>query len=74
MGKKQKDIELARILADRLKEVRKQAGKKQEDVRYDLNMNIGRIEVGENCISLPTLKRLCEYYNITLEEFFTGVL
>ncbi len=73
MGVKKKDIELAGKLAERLKEVRKQKGITQENVRFDLNMNIGRIEIGENCISLPTLNRLCDYYGISLEEFFRGM-
>lgn len=73
MGKKKKDTELARIIAERLKEVRKERGITQENVIFDLNMNIGRIEIAENCISLPILKRLCDYYGISLEEFFRGV-
>ncbi len=73
MGIKKKDVELAKTLAKRLKEVRKDKGITQENVRFDLNMNIGRVEIGENCISLPTLKRLCDYYGITLEEFFRGI-
>lgn len=73
MGIKKKDIALAKKLAERLKEVRKEKGITQENVRFDLNMNIGRVEIGENCISLPTLKRLCDYYGITLEEFFRGI-
>ena len=70
MGKKKKDLELAKAVAERLKEVRKEKGITQENVRFDLNMNIGRIEIAENCISLPTLKRLCDYYGITLAYFF----
>lgn len=70
---KKKDIDLAKRLAERLKQVRRQKGFTQENVRFDLNMNIGRIEIGENCVSLPTLKRLCDYYGITLEEFFKGL-
>lgn len=74
MGVKKKDTEMAKLLAERLKEVRKSKGITQESVRFDLNMNIGRIEIGENCISLPTLKRLCQYYGITLEEFFKEII
>lgn len=73
MGKKKKDLELAKAIAERLKEVRKEKGITQENVRFDLNMNIGRIEIAENCISLPTLKRLCDYYGITLGEFFKNL-
>jgi len=56
-------------IAERLKDVRIKKGLTQENVRFDLNMNIGRIEIAENCISLPTLKKLCNYYGITFEEF-----
>lgn len=73
MGVKKKDIELAKKLAERLKEIRKEKGITQENVRFDLNMNIGRIEIGENCISLPTLKRLLDYYGISFEEFFKAL-
>ena len=73
MGKKTKDIELAEKIAERLKDVRIKKGLTQENVRFDLNMNIGRIEIAENCISLPTLKKLCNYYGITFEEFFRGL-
>ena len=73
MGKKTKDIELAEKIAERLKDVRIKKGLTQENVRFDLNMNIGRIEIAENCISLPTLKKLCNYYGITFEEFLRGI-
>ena len=73
MGKKTKDIELAEKIAERLKDVRIKKGLTQENVRFDLNMNIGRIEIAENCISLPTLKKLCNYYGIAFEEFFRGI-
>lgn len=73
MGKKTKDIELAEKIAERLKDVRIKKGLTQENVRFDLNMNIGRIEIAENCISLPTLKKLCNYYGITFEVFFRGI-
>ena len=43
MGKKTKDIELAEKIAERLKDVRIKKGLTQENVRFDLNMNIGRI-------------------------------
>ena len=73
MEKKKKDIELAKQIAERLKEVRNERGITQESVRFDLSMNIGRIEIAENCISLSTLKKLCNYYGITFEEFFKGI-
>lgn len=57
----------------RLKRIRKIRGIRQETVRYDLGVNIGRIETGRHCITLPTLARLCEYYEVPLADFFDGI-
>lgn len=57
----------------RLKQIRKDRRIRQEEVRYDLEMNIGRIESGRHCITLPTLARLCDYYKISLKDFFDGI-
>lgn len=38
-----------------------------------MDINIGRIEVGQHSITLSTLADLCDYYGITLEEFFRGI-
>ena len=60
-------------VAVRLKEVRKNLNLTQEVVRFDTDMNIGRIESGCHSISLTTLSDLCDYYQISLEEFFRGI-
>ena len=57
----------------RLKQIRKDRGIRQEDVRFELGINIGRIESGRNCIKLPTLMRLCAFYDVELSEFFIGI-
>lgn len=64
---------LVRQVAVRLKEVRKNRNLTQEVVRFDTDMNIGRIESGHHSISLTTLADLCDYYQISLEEFFQGI-
>ena len=58
----------------RLKQIRKDRGIRQEAVRYDLGVNIGRIESGRHCITMLTLARLCDYYEITLTDFFVGII
>lgn len=60
-------------VVERLKEIRKQKGVTQENVRFDLDINISRIEVGQHSITLSTLADLCDYYGVTLEEFFRGI-
>lgn len=54
----------------RLKDIRKARGLTQENVRFDTDLNIGRIESGRHSISLTTLADLCDHYEVTLEEFF----
>lgn len=60
-------------IVERLKYIRKQKGLKQEDVRFDLDINISRIEVGQHSITITTLADLCDYYGVTLKEFFDGI-
>ena len=36
-------------------------------------LNIGRIEAGHHSITITTLADLCDYYGLTLEEFFRGI-
>ncbi|HWY10311.1 MAG TPA: helix-turn-helix transcriptional regulator [Bacteroidia bacterium] len=57
-------------VAERLKEVREQKGFTQEIVVYDTGINIGRIESGRRDISLTTIKALCDYYEISVQDFF----
>lgn len=64
---------LIRQIARRLKELRAERRLTQENVRFDLDINIGRIEVGQHSITLSTLAYLCDYYDISLEEFFRGI-
>mgnify|MGYP000807445819 CR=1 FL=1 len=46
----------------------------QENVRFDTDLNIGRIESGRHSISLTTLADLCDYYNVPLEDFFKKIV
>jgi transcriptional regulator with XRE-family HTH domain len=57
-------------VAGRLKEVREQKDLTQEIVVYDTGINIGRIESGHRDISLTTIKTLCDYYEISVKDFF----
>lgn len=53
-----------------LKNLREEKGLTQEDFYNDTGINIGRVERGINDISVSTLIRICEYFEITPEEFF----
>ncbi len=64
------------VIADRLKEIRKEKGfKNYEHIAFELGMSRSaywRLESGEN-FSLKTLIRICNLLDITLEQFFEGV-
>ncbi len=69
---KENNTELLAWLAARTKELRLQKGLTQLQCFHETNLHIGRIEQGKRDISFTTLIRLCEYFNITPEEFFKG--
>lgn len=73
MNKQRRNDILIRHIAARLKELRHKRGLTQENVRFDLDLNIGRIETGHNSISISTLSDLCDYYTITLKDFFDEI-
>ncbi|MCD7968952.1 MAG: hypothetical protein LUF87_01180 [Alistipes sp.] len=39
----------------------------------DTDLNIGNLELGRTNITVSTLSILCNYYGLTLEEFFKGL-
>lgn len=73
MKRQRRNSVLIEQVAKRLIELRQERGLTQENVRFDLDLNIGRIEIGQHSISLTTLADLCDYYNITLHDFFKDI-
>lgn len=65
------DIELLNKVALRIKTLREQRNITQEVFYNDTGINIGRIERSKRNFSISTMKRICEYLDITLEEFFS---
>ena len=64
---------LVKRITERLKALRKERNLPQENVRFDLELNIGRIKAAQHSITFSTLGDLCDYYGVTLEEFFRGI-
>ena len=65
------DKELLTQLAKRVKQLRKDKGVTQQEAFNDCNIHFGRIEQGIRDISFTTLYKLCNYFQIELNEFFT---
>ena len=72
MGKSERDILLKKI-AVRVKQLRKEKGLTQRDVIYTTDINIIRIEKAEINVTIYTIERLCDYFEITLADFFIGL-
>ena len=60
-------------ISSKLKEVRNAKGLTQEEVFNDTAIHLARIETGKVNVSISTLKALCEYFNISLTDFFEKV-
>lgn len=74
MKRQRRNDLLVEQVVERLKFIRRERGLTQENVRFDTDLNIGRIESGRHSISLTTLADLCDYYDIPLEEFFRKIV
>ncbi|PKD18432.1 hypothetical protein APR41_04585 [Salegentibacter salinarum] len=57
-------------IAKRFKDLRELIKLTQENVYNDTSVHISRIESGKTNITLLTLKNLCDYFKITIPEFF----
>ena len=74
-----KNTELLTAIREVFKQLRVSKSLTQEAVSNDIQnflgviISIGRIETGENDLSISTISVLCDYYNISLSEFFTRV-
>lgn len=61
---------LLRSIAERLKRLRIERGYTQEVVTDQTGVNVGLYEVGTTNITVVLLTVLCNFYGVTLEEFF----
>lgn len=69
MAQLRDDILLKKI-ALRLKALREEKGLSQEELYNETDIHIGRIETARNNISISTLSSLCNYFGISLSDFF----
>ncbi len=64
---------LLRSIAVRLKQLRTERGYTQEVVTDRTGVNVGLYEVGATNITIVLLCVLCDFYEVSLEEFFSGI-
>lgn len=74
MKGQRRNEKLIQAIAERLRQIRLEKGLTQETVYFDTQIHLARIESGKFNVSVSTLWDLCDYYKITLDDFFKGIL
>jgi transcriptional regulator with XRE-family HTH domain len=62
--------ELLHFIAQRIKALRTEKGLTQENFYNDTNIHIGRIELAKRDISVSTISKICDYFEISISTFF----
>ena len=65
-----KNIEILQKVAQRLKEIRNQKGVSLQEICDETGINVARIEALHQNITIDTLSKICDYYEINFAEFF----
>ena len=64
---------LLKKIALTFKSLRLERAMTQEDVYFETNIHIGRIETARANVSISTIAELCTYFKISLVDFFKQV-
>ncbi len=73
MSKQRRNTILITKIASRIKQLRIEKGISQDTFFIDTDIHIARIESGKSNITVSTLSEICNYFNITLSEFFNDI-
>ena len=70
MSKQRKNTILVSKIASRIKQLREEKNISQELFYIDTEIHIARIESGKSNITVSTLQAICDYFGVSLSEFF----
>lgn len=73
MGKQRKNTILISKIANRVKQLRIEKGISQDSFFIDTEIHIARIESGRSNITISTLSAICDYFGISLSDFFKDI-
>ncbi|MEO8149604.1 MAG: helix-turn-helix transcriptional regulator [Bacteroidia bacterium] len=60
-------------VAKRIKQLRIERNLTQEDFYNDTGIHIGRVETVKSNLTIATLLEICDYFEISIQEFFEDV-
>ena len=72
-ARKRTDAKLLELISKRMKELREERGYTQEYVVDHTGLNIPQHEAKITYPSLISISVLCEFYNITVSDFFKSI-
>jgi len=67
-----KNYKLLTFIANRTRQLREEKNISQADILNDTGIHIGRIETGSRNISISTVVAICDYFEVSIGEFFDG--
>jgi transcriptional regulator with XRE-family HTH domain len=70
MQKQLQNIELLEKIVFCIKQIRKSKNTTLEVFYFDTGIHLARIEQGKQNITISTLSKICEYFEISLSDFF----
>jgi transcriptional regulator with XRE-family HTH domain len=73
MKKQRCNTELLSKIVKKIKQLREEKHISQEMFYFDTEIHIARIETGKINITVSTLKDICDYFNISIVDFFDGI-
>ena len=73
MPKQLQNSELTQRMVTCIKQLRKAKNITLEVFYFDTGIHLARIEQGKQNISVATLAKICEYFEISLSDFFIMV-
>ena len=73
MPKQIQNNELSQKIVLCIKEIRKAKNVTLEAFYFDTGIHLARIEQGKQNITVATLSKICDYFEINLSEFFSNV-
>lgn len=68
-----RDDAMLQAIAAKLKELRAKTGMTQLAVAKKTGQNIGRMEAAQSNMTISSLEKTCQFYEISLEDFFDGI-
>lgn len=66
-----RDDAMLQAIAAKLKELRAKTGMTQLAVAKKTGQNIGRMEAAQSNMTISSLEKTCQFYEISLEDFST---